>query len=99
MINSHLLCQLSYQGMAILTGLEPTTPSVTSLCSNQLSYRTKWAVLARAQVRLIKPSLQVLEWVLQLSFVEEVRATNQVLGTLSQASEWRQSKLLIQLGQ
>ena len=39
LINSQLLCQLSYQGVATLMGLEPTTTAVTGQCSNQLSYK------------------------------------------------------------
>jgi hypothetical protein len=32
------LCQLSYAGMARLTGLEPATSGLTARCSNLLSY-------------------------------------------------------------
>ena len=50
-IKSVLLYQLSYEILkAVRTGLEPATPCVTGMYSNQLNYRTKLIIAQNKKI-------------------------------------------------
>ena len=51
MLAKHALSQLSYTPDYVvgLDGFEPSTPRLSSVCSNQLSYRPVWQSALRAQ--------------------------------------------------
>ena len=40
--------------MVGLAGLEPATPRLSSVCSNQLSYRPRWKILKSRNAEILK---------------------------------------------